>query len=248
VNALNLQQFDYISVESTGDGGASPLPGGRAYDLYFVPPANNDWLVFSYDMLNFNPEDEEVGGVLLTSLTVERIPLSALSTGTVVASYSFDTSTEGWTEEGAPAALTLPGYAHIGGALELSSVAGANTFGYWQSNAGDITVAGDVLYRGTFEVRTEVADASAVAQLRLRFNTENLQVSRTLGYESIGDGANSPGVVTRIYDNLYFVAPANCVGGGMYICFDLLNFFWPYDYGNLILDSVMVESLAIPTF
>ena len=58
------------------------------------------------------------------------------------------------------------------------------------------------LYRGTLGVRTNVTDRTHVPQLRLRFNTTNLQACRSLEIASSGDGANSPGSINTIYDRL----------------------------------------------
>ena len=40
----------------------------------------------------------------------------------------------------------------------------------------------------------------------------------------IGDGANSTSSINTIYDRLYFLPPANCVGKGLILSFDILNF------------------------
>jgi adhesin HecA-like repeat protein len=141
----------------------------------------------------------------------------------------------------------MPTAIHAGGALQLHATNNTNTFGYWQSSAADVSVEAERLYRGTFEVRTDVTDQSLVPQMRLRFNTANLQASRTLGIESIGDGANSPATSNTTYDSLYFLPPANCIGEGLIVSFDLLNFN-PNDAvnGALILDSAKIETLAPP--
>jgi hypothetical protein len=109
-------------------------------------------------------------------------------------------------------------------------------------------VASDRLYRGVFAIRTDVTDRSRVPELRLRFNTANLQASQTLGIDSTGDGASSPGTTSTPYDGLYFQPPANCVGEGLIVSFDLLNF----DTGDaaqasFFLDSATIETLSPPT-
>jgi hypothetical protein len=84
--------------------------------------------------------------------------------------------------------------------------------------------------------------------MRVRFNTANLQVSCVLGIESSGDGACSPGTTNTTYDGLYFVPPANCVGEGLIVSFDMLNFS-PDDApnGSLILDRAMIEAFSPPS-
>jgi hypothetical protein len=200
-------------------------------------------------MLNFNPADAAEAEFAIDNVTLRRFPLDGLSTPSVVREYSFDTSAEGWTSGGAPAVFTMPTANYAGGALQLHATNNTNTFGYWQSGAADVSVEAERLYRGTFEVRTDVTDQSRVPQMRLRFNTANLQASRTLGIESVGDGANSPATTNTTYDHLYFQPPANCIGEGLIVSFDLLNFN-PDDAVNawFFLDKVIIESTTVPDF
>jgi hypothetical protein len=247
-NSSNLQQSDYLTVESSGGGGASPVPSGTDYDLYFVPPASAAFTMLSFDLLNFNPGDAAIAELALDTVLVERFPLDELSTPSVVQDYTFDLSADGWTTGGAPIVFTMPNASHADGALLLQATTNSNAFGYWQSDAADVTIEADRLYRGTFEVRTDVTDRSLVPQMRLRFNSANLQASRTLGIDSSGDGASSPGTTNTTYDQLYFLPPANSVGEGLIASFDLLNFN-PADAASasLILDQATIESLAPPT-
>jgi hypothetical protein len=247
-NSSNLQQSDYITIESSGDGGASPTSSGTEYDLYFVPPANDTFLTLAFDLLNFNPLDSASAELALDSVIVNRFELSSLPTASTVQTYEFSTYAQGWTTGGSPIVFTMPTTSHTNGALQLQATNNTDTFGYWQSASADVTVASGLLYRGTFEIRTDVTDQSLVPQMRLRFNTANLQASRTLGIESTGDGANSPGVTNTTYDNLYFLPPANSAGEGLIVSFDMLNFD-PNDAanGSIILDSATIETLSPPS-
>jgi hypothetical protein len=122
-----------------------------------------------------------------------------------------------------------------------------NTFGFWHNDPIDIIIEADRLYRGTFEVRTDETDLSRVPQMRLRFNTTNMQAARTLGISSIGDGANSPGTTNTTYDRLYFLPPSNCVGRGLIVSFDILNFNADdAPTASLILDRAIIETLELP--
>ena len=85
--------------------------------------------------------------------------------------------------------------------------------------------------------------------MRLRFNTENFQASRTFAVESIGDGANSPGTTNTIYNGLYFLPPQNCVGEGLIVSFDMLNFdATNAPEASLIMDSAVIEAFVPPVF
>ena len=247
-NSLNLQQYDALSIESAGDGGASPDVAGTDYDLYFVSPANDMSVMLAFDLLNFNPFDAAVAELALDTVTVDRFALVSLGEASVIQDYTFETNMDGWTTGGAPIFFSAPQYTHTAGALELRALTNTNTFGYWVNNPADITIGSDKLYRGTFEVRTDVTNPALVPEMRLRFNAGNFQASSTLGIVSSGSGANSPGTTNTTYDRLYFLPPASCDGQSLIISFDILNF----DPGDatttsLILDRATVEALALPT-
>jgi len=248
VNSRNFEQADCLTIDSNGDGGASPTPEGTTYDLYFVPPANDDFCMLAFDLLNFNESDAPDATVALESVLVERFGLDTLDEPTTITwTYDFETSQEFWFPGDGTYAFTDPEFFWDEGALHLRSATNTNTFGFWHSDGIDVIIEADRLYRGTFEVRTDEPERSLVPQMRLRFNIANLQAARTLEISSIGDGANSPGTINTIYDQLYFLPPANCVGRGLIISFDMLNFD-PADAAeaSLILDRAIIETLSPP--
>jgi parallel beta-helix repeat protein len=247
VNSRNFQQADCLTIDSSGDGGASPTPEGSAYDLYFVPPRNADYCMLAFDLLNLNPYDAARAEIALESVLVERFPLNALDDSTTtVCSYDFGWGTDFWTAGDGTFVFTDPEFFWDEGALHLRSTTNTNTFGYWHNDPIDVIVEADRLYRGTFEVRTDEAEQSRVPEMRLRFNTANMQAARTLEIASIGDGANSPGTASTMYDHLYFLPPPNCVGKGLIVSFDLLNFS-PDDAStaSLILDRATIETAPL---
>jgi len=247
-NSSNLQQYDVLSIESSGDGGASPAVEGTDYDLYFAPPANDADALLAFDLLNFNPDDAAVADLALDSVTIDRFALDSFSTPTMVRNYTFDVTTDGWTTGGAPTVFSPPHYSHSGGALELRTTTHTNTFGFWSSNPADITIEPNRLYKGTFEVRTDVTNPALVPEMWLRFNAGNFQASEIFGITSIGDGANSPGTTNTVYDRLYFLPPASCVGQNLIVSFDILNFN-PEDAAeaSLFLDRATIEALPVPS-
>ncbi len=248
VNSSNFQQADCLAIDSSGDGGASPSPDGIAYDLYFVPPTNDDFCMLAFDLLSFNPYDAAHAELALESVLVERFRLDTLDESTTITwTYDFETSQEFWGPGDGTFTFTDPEFFWSDGALHLWSMTNTNTFGYWHSDPIDIIIEEDRLYRGTFEVRTDETDPSRVPHMRLRFNTGNLQASRTLGITSAGDGANSPATTNTTYDRLYFLPPVNCVGKGLIVSFDILNFN-PNDAAeaSLILDRAIIETLSPP--
>jgi hypothetical protein len=40
--------------------------------------------------------------------------------------------------------------------------------------------------------------------------------------------------------------PDACIGEGLMVSFDMLNFYWPFDYGNLVLEDATIETLLPP--
>jgi hypothetical protein len=247
-NSVNLQQSDYLAIESIGNGAASPTTGGTDYDLYFVPPANDTNTILAFDLLSFDPGDEALAGVALDQVVINRFDLGSLSAASTVADYLFDGETEGWTSHDVAAVFTPPTFSFSSSALIMQASNNTNCFGYWQSSAADIMIDADQLYRGTFLVRTDVTSRSAVPQMRLRFNTEDLQASRTYSVESIGNGGNSPTTTYLPYAKLYFVPPESSVGHGLIVSFDMLN-FTPYEdaaNGSLLLDEAVIEEMTPP--
>ncbi len=248
VNSSNFQQADCLIIDSNGDGGASPTPEGTSYDLYFVPPANEQFCMLAFDLVNFTSNDAPDAELALDSVLIDRFRLDTLDESTTITwAYDFETSQEFWsTGDGTPE-FTDPEFFWADGALHLRSTTNTNTFGYWGSDPTDITIEENRLYRGTFEVRTDETDRSRVPQMRLRFNTANMQAARSFEIASAGDGANSPGITNTTYDRLYFLPPANCVGRGLIVSFDILNFN-PGDAptASLILDRAIIETLSPP--
>ncbi len=247
VNSSNFQQADCLIIDSNGDGGASPTPEGTSYDLYFVPPANEQFCMLAFDLVNFTSNDAPDAELALDSVLIDRFRLDTLDESTTITwAYDFETSQEFWsTGDGTPE-FTDPEFFWADGALHLRSTTNTNTFGYWGSDPTDITIEENRLYRGTFEVRTDTYRYCA-PQMRLRFNTSNFQASRSLEIASFGDGANSPGTTNTTYDRLYFLPPANCVGKGLIVSFDILNFN-PDDApeASLVLDRAIIETVSPP--
>ncbi len=246
-NSVNLQQYDVLSIESAGDGASSPSPSDTDYDLYIVIPPNDTSVSLAFDLLNFNPDDAAEAELALDTVTVDRFALDSLSPATVIQDYTFESSQDGWTTGGAPIVFTPPQYIYSSGALELRATTNTNTFGFWVNDPADITIEAERLYRGIFEVRTDVTSPATVPEMRLRFNTGNVQASHTFGILSSGDGANSPGTTNTTYDRMYFLPPAACVGQGLIVSFDILNFS-PDDEAtaSLILDRATIETLSPP--
>jgi hypothetical protein len=248
-NAANLQQYDYLGIDSTGGGDFSPGPGGDDYELYFISLSAAGTVSLAFDVLNFNPEDAPDATVSLDSVIVNRYAFDTLSTPVLVRRYDFTLGADGWTTGGAPIVFSMPGalWNTGDGALDLLYTTNTNTFGYWKNEISDIVIEQGRLYRIGYEVRSDITDSSLAPHIRLRVNTSDLQAARVVGIESRGGGELSPGIVPRMYELLYMRAPETSVGHTLVVAFDVLNFS-PDDAvsGLLQLQTVVVETLDIP--
>ncbi len=251
VNSQNLQQADILAVSSAGDGSYAPTPDGRTYEMYFVPPESclgkpedQDDLILSFDILNFDPSDAAAGSLLLDSVVVEAMPLDTLSTPTVLRAWSFESGAEGWQFGSAPI-FKAPVSDVYGSALWLIAQDNTNTFGFWSSPSEEVQVEANKLYRVQFDVSSDVIDREVVPCLRLRVHSEDFQSGVVKVISSVTGAEMSPTLEGRTYD-LYFYPPQSLVGtdaDSIIAAFDILNFD-PSDAatGALMLNSVLVES------
>jgi hypothetical protein len=220
--------------------------------MYFIPPEScvgkpedQDDLIPSFDILNFDPWDAAQGSLMLDSVVVDAIPLEILSTPTLVKTWSFESDAEGW-EFGSPYPFTAP-LSGIG-ASELWLIAqdNTNTFGYWSGPSEEVELEAGKLYRLRFSVITDVTMQEQVPHLRLRVSSEDFQSSIMKVISSFTGAEMSPTSQGRTYD-LYFSPPQSLVGtpqNGILPAFDMLNFD-PEDSasGALMLEGVVVESV-----
>ncbi len=257
VNSQNLQQADMLVVGSTGDGSYAPIPEGwTTYEMYFVPPESclgkqedQDDLILSFDILNFDPGDAANGSLLLDSVVIDIIAVNALGTPTVLKTWEFDTDAEGWQYGSAPIFFTEPVHDNIGGALWLIAQDNTNTFGFWSSPSEEVQVEANRLYRVQFDVSSDVMNREAVPGLRLRVHSEDFQAGVIKVISSVNGAEMSPTPEGRTYD-VYFYPPQSLVGteaDSILVAFDILNFD-PTDAptGALMINSARIESMDLP--
>ncbi len=253
VNSQNLQQSDMLAVNSCGDGSYAPIPQRwTTYEMYFVPPEScldkpedQDDLILSFDVLNFDPGDAADGSLLLDSVVVDIIDLNALGTPTLLKSWEFDTDADGWQFVSTPSFFTEPVSDACGDALWLIAQDNTNTFGFWSSPSEEVQVEANKLYRVQFDVSSDLIDKDAVPCLRLRVHSEDFQAGVVKVISSVTGAEMSPTLEGRTYD-LYFYPPQSLVGtdaDSILVAFDILNFD-PSDAatGALMLNAVLVES------
>jgi len=255
VNSQNFQQADILAVSSAGDGSYAPTPDGRTYEMYFVPPESalgkpedQDDLILSFDILNFDPSDAADGSLLLDSVVVDITALNALGITEVLKAWTFETDTEGW-QHGSASVFTAPVSDNFGDALWLTAQDNTNTFGFWSSPSEEVQIEANKLYCVQFDVSSDVTESEAVPCLRLGVHSEDFQAGVMKVISSVTGAEMSPTLAGRTYD-LYFYPPQSLVGtdaDSIIVAFDMLNFD-PSDAatGALMLNSVLVESLDVP--
>ena len=254
VNSQNYQQADMLVVSSCGDGSYAPTPEGRTYEMFFVPPESalgkpedQDDLILSFDIMNFDAGDAPEGSLMLDRVVVDAIPLDTLSTPTMLKTWSFETDSEGWGFGTVPI-FTAPLSGIGGGALWLIAQDNTKTFGFWSGPSEEVEAEEGKLYRLRFTVITDVMVQEHVPHFRLRVSSEDFQSSVVKLISSFTGAEMSPTPAGRSYD-LYFYPPQSLVGtpeNGLLAAFDILNFD-PGDSasGALMLDGVVVESFDL---
>jgi hypothetical protein len=234
-----------LVVASNGSAVAAPVPGGTAYISLFYPPQDlaplAPTMVISLDILNFDQGDDPAGTLLLDSIQIDTLQPSALGTATPVASYTFDTTAEGWAFGTAPAAFGEPTSASGAGALVLTATGNVSNFGFWTSPAAG-SIEANKIYRATFQVSTDVTDQTAVPQVRMRICDGSFQVGSVLSISSNNTADSAPETTAKPYE-VYLLPPDGLAETSLNAAFDLLNFdTGDSATGSLLLDSVTLES------
>ncbi len=162
--------------------------------------------------------------------------------------YTFDLGPERWDTGGAPIIFTLPSSSFSGGMLQLLSTTNTNTFGFWGSLNELYFQADNTLYRAQCTVSTDITVPTQVPELRLRFNTQNNQLSSILDVVSNSGAESAPTPGGQTY-SLYFCPHNSGISSlvpTMSLAFDLLNFN-PDDAAtaSLQLDDVTISRVDL---
>ncbi|MCD6385843.1 hypothetical protein J7M23_08715, partial [Candidatus Sumerlaeota bacterium] len=147
----------------------APTQGNpKWYDLYFNPLVTgqgDDLLVFAFDIMSFDPNDDINSWVYLEELAVDKVELT---TDSQVLSYEFTTGSEGWGFQGQVPPFDEPTTTSTGGHLGLNPEGSLNCFSYWFSP--DTSIEDEQVYRALFTVSSSVTNADDAVQFRLRIN------------------------------------------------------------------------------
>jgi hypothetical protein len=247
--SLSLSKSAMLVVDSQGDGAYSPVPGGRDYNLWFVPSPDSAGFQLEFEMLNFYPTDAANGTLSLDFVELTQVdPGTALTNVVVEKDYTFAEGNEGWESVSVPE-FTAPGFDVGDGALKLTSDAGDNVFGYWAStlDAGSVVIQAGKAYIARFTVASDVdpTDAALVPGLRCRLHEESFQAGVVLHVESL-TGAVSPVVGAPKEYDVYFEPPASAVGKRLILAFDILKTeIGDSDTAQLWLDQATIISADV---
>ncbi len=149
-------------------------------------------------------------------------------TDNLATSYDFQVGTEGWQSLAVPQVFSEPLFSWGPGHLAITTVTNTNTFGCWQSDENAVPIVPDTLYRVTYRVSSDVADAAQVPAVRFRVNTQDNQQSNFLVVNSGATGMYSPTPEGRTY-KVYFEPPPKKFGArenadDVLVAMDVLNF------------------------
>ena len=231
-NSQSEQTADMVLLHSKSDGALSPGPDGRIYTHYFTIPSQeillsedeNDIYV-SFDMANIGGQDAGDATVSLDWVKIESIPEEMMPEGTEVATLDFSEGSYGWKNQFAPDFFTPPAPLSGSGfgALGLMAANNSDTFGTWVSPPSVFNMEGDTLYAITWDFFSDQADTSSVPGFRFRAGDEKNRLICQKNVYSNAEGDNSPDGMGRLY-KLYYNAPVELDGCGMYLGYDIINF------------------------
>jgi|GEM_PF-596281 len=227
-NSKNEQMADMYVINSMGDGAISPGMSGRTYVYYFTLPSSDiavpvteSGIYVSFDLVNLDPNDAKDATITLNSVSISSIAMSDIPQGTDVLSLDFSTGVYGWTNEFA-SAFTHP-QVISGPYLGLKATNNKSNYGVWVSPPDEITIVANTIYAIDWNVFSDQADLSTVPGIRMRAGDSSNRLIIQKSVFSNAEGDNSPDGLGRTFTQ-YYDAPAELVGAGLYLAFDMVNF------------------------
>jgi len=227
-NGKNEQMADMYVINSLGDGAVSPAVGGRTYTHYFTLPSSDisvpvteSGIYVSFDLVNLDPRDAKDATLSLDWVKIESIAESDVPQGNEVLSLDFSTGVYGWSNEFA-GTFTQP-QVISGPYLGLKAKNNKSTYGVWVSPPKAISIEANTIYAVDWNFFSDQADLSTVPGIRMRAGDSSNRLIIQKSVFSNAEGDNSPDGLGRTY-TLYYDAPAELAGAGLYLAFDMVNF------------------------
>jgi len=249
VQELSLESVSHVVNASAPQSYSLPTdPTTKEYACYFAPILSGDMGV-TFDMLDFDAGQS--GTHYVDQVTVDMFPDPAADTA--VKTYSSSADFANW------AFLTNVGFGPVTSGVGTdtlsitSTVANSSNYGWWQSSgaANELTYVADKLYRATYTLTATDADRDDLAQVRLRAQSEDGQMTAAMELNSQGVGGPGamPALAGTEYD-VYFETPTmpgtpTAAQDGFIVTIDVIDFNAAQG-GTITLDSVVIDYLAIP--
>jgi hypothetical protein len=234
-NTDNLEESTMIVINDSGELTSGTETG--VYTLYLVRPeqflehpgqgyrklADQEKLLLSFDMLNFDPAGDPVAEMMLDKIEVFHSRYRKDWQAQELMNCDFDDGTKGWTYSGEIWPFTAPLDSSSSECLTLQSTTNTDCFGFWESQVIELpTTATQTLLRATFTVKSDQeAGDNPLPIARLRIIRED---SSEVAVKTIeGNGSRAPGVEPRDYTVCYWLVPQT-EPYRLRLAFDLVNF------------------------
>jgi len=264
-NASNFMQGDALTVNSLGEGEASPDDSAyKTYDLYFRPQhqaiGTGITGTLSFDLINVESEDAAVATLMLDWVQLDKMPIANAGTPAQVQLYTFDAGEEGWTnsEQIPLGTFDAPQFEWIEegfGALAMQTVNNNNCYGFWQNEQTQIAMDQTVLYQIRVKIGNEAIPAKLIPvmpTIRVRFYDH--EANQMVGtYQSpVWKTYEEPvtGGKDLAFDNYYaYFNNKYGMGGNLGVAVEVINLdpAAPVEVRYAV-DEVEISTLAVPTF
>ncbi len=164
---------------------------------------------------------------------------------TLIDSYFFDTSSEGWTFNGEVPPYDIPQATYDDGSLNMTPQGSTNCFSYWLSP--NIPVEARKYYRSAWTISSDVTDPNEAVEFRLRVTQKGSWQSwyRTVASNlSNSPSEGNPGTYEVIFDPCV----TGSVDNNVVLAFDIASFAVEDDTNSTVsLDEVVVDQASLFT-
>lgn len=222
---------------------APSFGNNKTYDLYFRPSVSDSGdnvVVFSFDIMSFDPADDTTSWLYLDELQLEKVSLFITKE---VTEYTFGSGNDGWTFMGRVDPFDEPLTTETMGSIGLNPNGSVNCFSYWYSP--DIPIENNKAYRARWKVKSSATNADNCVQFRLRANQKGSWCAWTRTVNSYLQNAPSSSE-SKKYELFITPTVTGSSDDDIVLSFDILSFD-PSDDTNswIYLDSLLLEEATI---
>lgn len=216
----------------------------KDYFLFLNPDVtglnNDDQVIFSFDILSFDINDDEYSWLYLEEMIMEEVSVTST---TELLRYEFDSGAEGWQFAGEISPYDEPLSSDAGGHLALSPGGSVNCFSFWYSP--DVAIQNGKTYLAQFELTSSVANEDDAVQFRTRINQKGSWQGWSRVVNSYNQQAPSDSIA-KTYDVFFDVNVTGVTDNIATLSFDIMSFD-PADNTNsvLYLESVILSQITI---